>query len=115
MRFAADENFNNNILRGLFRKRPSLDIVRIQDAGLSGYPDPYVLGWAANENRILLTHDAATITKYAYERVAGGSFMPGVFEVDITAPIGAVIEDILLIIELSTENEWENRIGYIPL
>ena len=41
--------------------------------------------------------------------------MPGVFEVDITAPIGAVIEDILLIIELSTENEWENRIGYIPL
>ena len=33
---AADENFNNDIVRGLLRRRPALDIVRIQDEGLSG-------------------------------------------------------------------------------
>ena len=37
---AADENFNNNIVRGLFRRNPQLDIVRIQDVGLSGADDP---------------------------------------------------------------------------
>ena len=43
---AADENFNNDILRGLLRRNPSLDIVRIQDVGLSSADDPTVLAWA---------------------------------------------------------------------
>jgi hypothetical protein len=59
---AADENFNNDILRGLMRLRPGLDIVRIQDVGLSGADDPVVLEWAAREGRVLLRHDVSTIT-----------------------------------------------------
>lgn len=34
LRLATDEDFNNRILRGLLRRRPGLDIVRVQDAGL---------------------------------------------------------------------------------
>jgi hypothetical protein len=45
----ADENFNNDIVRGLLRKKPELDIVRVQDVGLRGAEDPVVLEWAANE------------------------------------------------------------------
>ncbi len=45
LRLAADENFNNNIVRGLLRRRPDLDIVRIQDVGLYGAEDPKVLEW----------------------------------------------------------------------
>jgi predicted nuclease of predicted toxin-antitoxin system len=66
IRFAADENFNGNVVRGLRLRRPDLDIVRVQDVGLSGADDPTVLAWAAREGRILLTHDVATITRYAY-------------------------------------------------
>jgi predicted nuclease of predicted toxin-antitoxin system len=66
---AADENFNNNIVRGLLRRKPDLDIVRIQDEGLSGADDQAVLEWAAQKGRILLTHDVSTITHYAYDRV----------------------------------------------
>jgi len=115
LKFAADENFNNNIVRGLLRKMPHLDIVRIQDAGLTGADDPPVLEWAAGENRVLLTHDVATMTRYAYTRIDAGLKMPGVFEVDPFAPIGPVIRDILLLAELSLDAEWENQIGYIPL
>ncbi len=75
LRFAADENFNNNIVRGLLRRKPDLDIVRIQDVGLSGADDPTVLEWAAQEGRVLLTHDVATITRYAYERIEAGQSM----------------------------------------
>lgn len=67
MKLLADENFDNNIIRGLLRRNPDIDIVRVQDVGLSGKDDPTVLEWAAQENRILLTHDVATITHYAYE------------------------------------------------
>nr|WP_019498087.1 DUF5615 family PIN-like protein [Pseudanabaena sp. PCC 6802] len=70
MKFLADENFDNTIVRGLLRRKPDIDIVRVQDVGLSGKDDPTVLAWAAQENRILLTHDVATITHYAYERLS---------------------------------------------
>ena len=43
LRLAADENFNNDIVRGILRRNESVDIVRIQDVGLSGADDPAVL------------------------------------------------------------------------
>ena len=115
LRLAADENFNNDIVRGLLRRKPELDIVCIQDAGLTGVDDPTILEWTAQEKRILLTHDVTTITRYAYERVDAGQNMPGVFEVSRSLPIGKVIEDILLLAEYSLENEWVNQVRYLPL
>ena len=53
LRFAADENFNGDIVRGLLRRNPKLDIVRVQDVGLSGADDPSVLQWAADQGRII--------------------------------------------------------------
>src|ERR1044071_2268553 len=111
----SDENFNNDIVRGLLRRNPSLDIVRIQDVGLRGEEDPLILEWAANEGRIVLTHDAATMAQFAYERVKAGLSMPGLIEVADDLPIGSVIEDILLIAETSERDEWEVRVIYLPL
>lgn len=86
LRFAADENFNNNIVRGLLRRNPALDIIRVQDAGLSGTEDPEILEWAASEGRVLLTHDLSTLTNHVYERVALGKPMPGVFGLALGLP-----------------------------
>jgi len=115
LHLAADENFDNRIVRGLWRRVPELDIVRVQDSGLSGTDDPTVLEWAAQEGRILLTHDVSTFTHYAYARVAAGKPMPGVFEVPRAVPIGVAIEDILLLAECSLEGEWEGQVRYLPL
>ena len=115
LRFVADENFNNNIVRGLLRRKPDLDIVRVQDVGLSGADDPTVLEWAAQEERVLLTHDVTTMTRYAYERVQEGRLMPGVFEVSRAVPIGRAIEDLLLLAECSLDDEWEGQVRYLPL
>jgi hypothetical protein len=38
----ADENFNGTIVRGLFRRHPTVDLVRFQDMGVSGAEDPVV-------------------------------------------------------------------------
>jgi predicted nuclease of predicted toxin-antitoxin system len=115
MKFLADENFDNTIIRGLLRRKPSVDVVRVRDVGLAGEDDPTVLEWAAQENRILLSHDVATITRYAYERIAAGQPMTGVIEVTFDASIGRVIEDLLLILDCSLEGELEGQIYYLPL
>jgi hypothetical protein len=75
LRLAADENFDNDILRG----------------------------------------HVSTITKYAYERVRGGLAMPGVFEVAADAPVGRIIDDILMIVECSLPEEWAGQVRYLPL
>ena len=115
LRLLADENLNNDIVRGLLRRRPELDIVRVQDVGLSGAADPAVLAWAAQEERVLLTHDVSTMIYYAYERARAGQSMPGVFEVSRAVPIGRAIEDILLLAEYSLDGEWEGQVRYLPL
>ena len=115
LRLAADENFNGDVVRGLLRRKPDLDIVRLQDAGLSGADDPLVLEWAAAQGRVLLSHDASTPTRFAWERVQNRQAMPGVFEVSRDLPIGEVIEDILLLVECSVDDEWEGQVRYLPL
>lgn len=112
---AADEDFNGNIVRGLLRRRPMLDIVRIQDVGLSGAEDTVVLAWAAQEGRVFLTHDVSTIARYAYERVQAGQPLPGIFEISRDLSIGQAIEEILLLAEYSPEGEWEGQVRYLPL
>lgn len=114
LKLLADENLDNTIIRGLFRRNPILDIVRVQDVGLSGKDDPAVLEWAAQKGRILLTHDVATITRYAYDRVREGQPMPGVIEISTDAPLRQVIEDLLLLVECSQDGELEGQVQYLP-
>ena len=115
LRLLADEDFNNNIVRGVRRRLKSVDFVRVQDAELSGADDPAVLQWAADEGRVLLTHDVTTMTRHAYDRVRAGLRMPGIFEVGQHVPVGVAIDQIILLAECSLEGEWEGQVRYLPL
>jgi hypothetical protein len=115
IRFLVDEDFDNDILRGVLRRMPRLDIVRAQDVGLKGAADPTVLAWAANENRVLLTHDVSTMSDHAYRRVGRGQLMPGVFSVSQSLDLRTAIDEVLLIAECSLEGEWEGQVHRLPL
>jgi hypothetical protein len=115
LKFAVDENFNNDILRGVLRRDPDIDIVRVQDAGLSRTNDEAILAWCAEEGRVLLTHDAASMVAFAYDRAVQGLPMPGVFEAPFVVPIGLLIEEVLLVAHASIDGEWEGQVRYFPL
>lgn len=115
LRFLADENFNERVVRGILRQNPNVDIVRVRDVGLSEADDPTVLEWAAQQGRVVLTHDVATMTRFAYERIQAGLPMPGVFEVSRRVTVGLAIEEILLLAECSLEGEWEGQVRFLPL
>jgi hypothetical protein len=115
LKLASDANFDGNILRGIYRRRANLDIVRIQDVGLSATRDADILAWAAVEDRILLTNDRDTIPRFAYDRVRAGLRMPGVFLVSDAMSVGQAIDEILLAAECLTPEECKNLIRYFPL
>lgn len=115
LRLLADENFNGDIVRGLLLRQPDLDIVRVQDVGLAGADDPDILAWAGENDRIVLTHDRATMPDYASERVAAGMGIPGVFIVNDRFPVGQAIQEILLMVGCTEQTEWNGRVAYLPL
>lgn len=115
LRLLADENFNGDIVRGLLLRQPDFDILRVQDVGLIGEDDPDILAWAGENDRILLTHDRATMPDYAYERVVAEDPMPGVFILDDRLAVGAAIDELLLIAACSEHGEWNDRVAHLPL
>lgn len=114
-RFLADENFHTNIVRGIRLRLPNLDLVRIQQTGLLGADDPTILMWTAENNRILLTHDRATMADFAYERVAKSHPMPGVLIFRRRLPIREAIEELQLIVQCTQPGDWNNLVAYVPL
>jgi len=112
-KFLADEDFNNRIVRGIRRLSSEVDIVRVHEVGLLGEPDIKILEWGAKENRIVLTHDAATMIGFGYERIRDGREFPGMIAVSQSASIGRVIEDIAKIAD-DEKFQLQDQIIYLP-
>lgn len=83
--------------------------------GLSAAPDSAVLAWAAQEERIVLTHDVSTLVPDAWARVAARLPMPGVFVVRTEASVARVVADLQVIVACSLDGEWEGQVRYLPL
>lgn len=115
MRFAADENFNGLLYKGLRSRLPDLDIIRIQDTDQYGASDPDLLEWLAKENRILLTHDVQTIPEFAYKRVKAGLPMPGVIEVNQEIAFSQALDELQIVIGAGEPEDFANLVRYIPL
>lgn len=114
IRFLADENFNNEIVRGLQRRVPHAEITRIQDTELIGQPDPLILEWAALHGFIVLSHDVNTMRGYFYDRVNNNLPVPGLFLIHGTKAVGDVIDALELILLASDESEWQGQVHYLP-
>ncbi len=114
MKFLADENFNNDILRGVWRRIPDASFTRVQDTEIAGADDPRVLEYAAEHGYIILSHDVNTMRGYFYDRIKAALSVSGLFLVHKQITIGEVIDALELIILASDENDWIGQVTYIP-
>jgi hypothetical protein len=114
LKFLADENFNGQIVRGLLRRVPELDLIRVQDLEIAGADDPAVLAWAAKAGRVLLTHDVRTIPPPMNARIVQGLSMPGVIFVRQTASVAQAINDLVYVASCSHDGEWEGKSFFVP-
>ncbi len=115
LRLLSDENFNGDIVRGLLLRHPNLDLLRVQDVGLREIDDLAILAWAGTHDRILLTHDRATMPDFAYNRLVQGESMAGMFVVNDRMPIRQAIDELLLLVDCSEQAEWKGIVLYLPL
>ena len=97
IRLAADEDLDHHIVRALRHRMTNVDIVRVQEAELAGAADQQVLAWVAETGRVLVSHDASTMTAAAYARIEGGAPTLGVIIVPQWLSIGEALDDLVLI------------------
>jgi hypothetical protein len=54
------------------------------------------------------------MTDFAYDRPLRGEPMPGVIAIGANLPVGRAIEEIVILVECSTEDEWESQVVAVP-
>jgi hypothetical protein len=116
LRLVSDADVHGEIIRGLGRRLPEIDLVRVADALPEGTPDPDILAWAAAGNRVLITNDRNTMVGFAYQRMAAGEPVPGLIVTTNEQSIGSAINDILVIVEYMPEEEIRDKVVmFLPL
>ncbi len=74
-----------------------------------------ILAWAADNDRIILTHDRATMPDFAYERLVKEEPMRGLFVINDRMPIRQAIDELSLLIDCTEQAEWQGIVLYLPL
>ena len=115
IRLLIDQNLNRRIIEGVQLRMPDLDAIFALDVGLAGATDPDVLEWAAANDRVVVTHDAKTMPNFAYDRLAAGRRVPGLIAIRTSLPIGAAIDDLLLILNCCREDELDGQVYDVPI
>jgi len=116
VKWLADENFRNAIIRGILRRFPAFDVVRAQDIPeISGQDDLAILQCATREGRVVVTHDLSTMMPAMLEQLRIASrCAPIVFVLD-SLPVGVVIEELLFLDECAVAADWAAGVLYLPL
>jgi predicted nuclease of predicted toxin-antitoxin system len=115
VRFLADASLNHAIVSGCLRREPSMSFLSANEAKLEGIPDMEVLARAAEQDRLLVTHDFQTMPWHFSNFVQTHGSSPGVLLISQALPISEAIEELLLIWATTDTEEWRDRILRVPL
>ena len=114
VRFQADADLNNVIVKATRRREPGIDFQAAHTAKLDHLSDTEVLAVAAKTGRILVTHDRKTMPKHVAEFIVEAT-SHGVIIVPQKLAVSTVVDDLILIWLASEADEWINRIYSLPL
>jgi hypothetical protein len=114
VRFQADADLNQIIVKAALRREPGLDFQTAQTAGLAGLKDLEVLAIAASAGRVLVTHDRKTMPMY-FAQFIETNVSAGVLIIPQKLSISQTVEELILIWGATEAEEWINRIYVLPL
>lgn len=110
LRIIFDHDFNHGIRRGLTYRLPNLDFVTAHEVGLSSVHDRRLLSWAAENNRLLLTHDRRTMPEHFASILLAGERTAGILIIPQNMAIRRAVDELELFIVCENQEEWIDRI-----
>jgi hypothetical protein len=113
IRFQADNDLNARIIDAVVRLNPAVDFkTAIQSGFHTGTSDPDVLRVAAEEGRVLVSHDQRTLP-WHFATFIESQTSPGVIIISQSLPIGDAANWLQLLWEGARAEEYTNRIELI--
>ncbi len=113
IRFQADADLRQPIVTGLKRREPSIDFRTAHDAVLAGLDDPAVLGIAAADGRLLVSHDVSTMPEH-FARFIERQTSPGVILISQELPYRDAIDGLLRVWATTEAEDWHNVLSFLP-
>jgi len=113
LRFQADADLNEDIVKGVLRREPRIDFRTATSARLRGLSDLQVLALAAQVDRIVVSHDRKTMP-HAFGEFIQNEVSPGLFLISQKTDLLVAIDSVLLAWSASDSEEWINRMVAIP-
>jgi hypothetical protein len=116
VRFLLDENLDPRLKIAILRLNPAIDVLRVGDQGVPPFSttDPDILRFCEIAQRILVTSDRTTMPNHIDAHLAIGGHFWGVCQVRDGFSIHRIAQELVLISEASTIEEWLDRIEWIP-
>lgn len=115
IRLLTDEDVRGQVVTGLRRHHPQIDLVDVREVGLESTPDPIVLEWAAVQGRVLVTQDEETMIDFAWDRVELSLHFPGLIVAPLRCPVALAIREIAELVARSDEEPLDDRVVHLPL
>jgi hypothetical protein len=116
-RYLLDENLPKWWRREIIKHEPNLEVRRVGDPGcpLFEASDPEILVWCETHQFVHVTNNRKSLPGHLAVHYAAGGHIPGIIVVDPTANLSELTADLALIAGASFENEYQDRIRYLPI
>ncbi|MEH2282086.1 MAG: DUF5615 family PIN-like protein [Nostoc sp.] len=117
LQYLIDENVNPIYPNQI--RLPEFEIA-IKVVGESGTPpkstlDPEILCWCEDNNFILVTNNRTFMPVHLADHIAVNRHVPGIFILNPNLSIGEKIEELIIVALASEDDEYQDRIVYLPL
>lgn len=115
--FLFDEHVPPFLLRQLKRRAVNTRVFIVGDENSlpQGTPDPDILLWIEANHCLLVTNNRATMPRHLADHIAAGRHVPGIVQLPYPFEIGAILEDLMLILGAAQPEELQDQIIYLPL
>lgn len=113
IRFQADADLRFPIVKGVKRRESMIDFRTANEAGLEGIADPVVLKIAADDGRLLVSHDVSTMPEN-FSRFIETQTSPGAVLIPQELPYHEAIERLIRLWATTEAETWQNVLFFLP-
>ncbi|MEG4341710.1 DUF5615 family PIN-like protein [Microcoleus sp. A003_D6] len=108
-----DENVPLPVTEGL--RRRDVDVLRVQDDGRTGMPDPIILDRAAELQRVVFTQDEDFLAIANRRQQEAVNFAGVIYAHQQSVTVGDCIRDLEIIAKVNEPEDLVNCVQYLPL
>jgi hypothetical protein len=117
LKYLMDENVDPTYTTQLRRLKPNFFVLAVGEltAPPRGTLDSEILGWCEEPDFILVTNNRKSMPVHLNDRLNQGHHIPGILVLNAKLSVGENLEELILIADASFEDEYQDRIDFLPL